>query len=182
MELVKELPKELQNKVFYFAAEHPAAALLKGDWCCQFLCKRRLMDHQNPIWINKCNFCKENICDYCCDYADYLREEDRNGADYVGSVCVRCMVLKHEDCCIYEMEGWRFEGSWSMVCKRLAKLHADRKLKPFPTFLDSISAPENRHVLEDFLKDWMLQTIRRNEKYRLRRKAVVREHSALRET
>jgi hypothetical protein len=36
MEVVKELPKELQNKIFDFAAEHPAAALLKRDWFCQF--------------------------------------------------------------------------------------------------------------------------------------------------
>ena len=181
MELVKELPKELQNKVFYFAAEHPAAALLKRDWFCQFLCKRRLMDHQNPFWINKCNFCKENICDYCCLYGEYMTERAPH-ANYTGSVRLRCMVMKHEDLCINEMQGWMFSPPWGEVCKRLVKLHADRKLTPFPTFLDTISAPENQEVLEDFLKGWMLQTIRRNEKSRLRRKAVVREHSALRET
>ena len=163
MDIVKNLPNELQNKVFYFAAEHPTATCLKRTWFCQFLCRRDLRPHQNTLFMTqKCDFCNQTICNNCCDSFVYRNKDE---ADFEGEVCLRCMVLKHEDICINEMMGWNCSPPWGSVRKELARLDDGRKLKRHPTFMDTISAPENREVLEDFIKSWMQRTIARNDKF-----------------
>jgi hypothetical protein len=58
---INELPVELQNKIFYYYAEHPCSAMIKSFMICEVCDKGKNRFH-------KCDYCKRLFCTFCEAY------------------------------------------------------------------------------------------------------------------
>ena len=80
MDIVKNLPNELQNKVFYYIAEHPVASLMKRQFQCQYLCGEDVSENQ----FLRCLICKTVVCHKCCPYTSC--DDGKKGLQMQGRV------------------------------------------------------------------------------------------------
>jgi len=76
---MEHLPQEIQNKIFYFYAEHPCAIMIKQHFCCvgcgAFSTFRR-----------KCYYCKSIFC-LGCKFFEYFVIKSRG-----KYVCIGCII------------------------------------------------------------------------------------------
>ena len=148
MDLVKNLPNELQNKVFYYIAEHPVASLMKRQFQCQYLCGEDVSENQ----FIRCLICKTVVCHKCCPYTSC----DDGKEDYKCKVaCLNCFLFRHSDCCMLESQGWTFGSLWYHVFMELSLLNQHGRLVQKCNDIATIEAPENRAELEKLFKKWM---------------------------
>ena len=76
---INELPVEIQNRIFYYYAEHPCAEMIKSFVMCEVCGIRKQTYH-------KCNYCKQLFCPLCDEYEKiYYR---RKNPEFV---CVECL-------------------------------------------------------------------------------------------
>ena len=77
---INELPVEIQNKIFYYYAEHPCSAMIKSFMVCE-VCDRRKQTY------HKCNYCKQLFCPFCDEYEKIYYRCRKNPE----LVCVECL-------------------------------------------------------------------------------------------
>ena len=78
-ELLRRLPPELQNKVFFYAAEHPCAVIIKRFFRCDECGAPK-------CFIIKCHYCGCPLC-LACGWFDYMVIQRRG-----HYVCIDCIM------------------------------------------------------------------------------------------
>ena len=78
---ISNLPVEIQNKIFFYYAEHPCAVMIKNFILCEE-CGREKQKH------HKCKYCKQRFCCFCDDYEKVQYRSKHKDDELVCSDCL----------------------------------------------------------------------------------------------